>query len=891
MKNGLSGSEVFSVNGDNWSRQVDKLLVNKLSNAQTCFNYRRNNSTNSTRNRTQFADDKLINAISDIQTNPASYNIDFRLGMALNLRVRPYGNASDISLMDVLSQDLYARNGSFFFACENGNCVYQTRGSGNQTSQTFALYQSSSNNTVAANVSSNANITTQPTQRQSSNLRSKRQTQSGKKQSENTIKISPALAGYLSSSLYPSSTFITNQQIGIRFNMYNQLLQNNLGNASSVIGLRNSTRNFTGLSIFTTRPSYYSLYKKGANFVPSWGLYKSYYLALYSFDIFRSTYNGTRVVSAPRPGKGLQLPANHGNQTLSNGSQVPPPKTNGTQSNGTQGNQTQSNATQANATRPANKSVSFISLRSRKAILVNQTNSASGAQVNVTPSLNKTQTNGTQGNQTGNTSQTNGTQGNGTKNHTHNHTKHNGTHGNQNGNNSQTNGTQGNHTGNTSQTNGTQGNHTGHHGNKTHNYTDNKTENSNGTQGNQTGKQSHYLKDTNKTKNGSRPKKNFTGKSGQNKTNANLKPSFNPLDWVPSYRIPFNITDYMNTINQKLNQIKIYVECCNLFCVTFIESFDDDLTAQGNAKRVFVDFNLRNYYTLDASRLDADKKGCMLGDLYYASSSSNWVKDCNIDAPFTTLPVKNSCRNQLNNQCASLGFNQIADRFSGKCDHELLCVNVTDNSTEADRLLCGAAISSRFAPDSLRVQYSSLINPCNNAPAPAPSRLNSLIQTHFLKKVAFIQTAQNTTSNSTANATSNTTSNATSNTTTNATASSNGTSASANATASSNGTTASANATASNTTSSNTTSSSNSSQYVNETALTPSEVNDMNSTRNAAGGITLAVNIDNNTNLAPNTNVEADMKIIAGNNTNTSTTSGFFIKISGLFVILFALFI
>jgi hypothetical protein len=48
----------------------------------------------------------------------------------------------------------------------------------------------------------------------------------------------------------------------------------------------------------------------------------------------------------------------------------------------------------------------------------------------------------------------------------------------------------------------------------------------------------------------------------------------------------------------------------------------------------------------------------------------------------------------------------------------------------------------------------------------------------------------------------------------------------------------------------------------------------------------LSVNIDNNTNLAANTNVELDLNKINSNGTNKTTSNGFLIAINGFLVIL-----
>ncbi len=169
------GAEVYQVTGDPSTRVIDSLLKEKVKNAQFCFDFKKNktntiNSTNtgnsdptknlSTTNNsslfnfTNFTDDKIRSVMSDIQNNPQNYLIDFRLGTALNLLLRPYNNSTTVTLMNYLTQDLYAKNNSFYFFCEQGNCTYQCKNCSNSNTS-FLLY---SNTTLNRNISSNLKL-------------------------------------------------------------------------------------------------------------------------------------------------------------------------------------------------------------------------------------------------------------------------------------------------------------------------------------------------------------------------------------------------------------------------------------------------------------------------------------------------------------------------------------------------------------------------------------------------------------------------------------------------------------------------------------------------------------------------------------------------------------
>ena len=182
----------------------------------------------------------------------------------------------------------------------------------------------------------------------------------------------------------------------------------------------------------------------------------------------------------------------------------------------------------------------------------------------------------------------------------------------------------------------------------------------------------------------------------------------------------------------------------------------------------------------------------------------------------------------MNTQCGSQGFAKLFERFSkgGQCSTNLLCSDVNRNSSESDRLTCGAKLASHFMVQNMRSYYPAIANPCKKQ---APARMSNLIQTHFMKVAQTINTTTNATSNTT------------------------------------------------------------SSKYVNEASLTPAEKTDLQTTISAAKDQTnVNASIDSNTHLAPNTNVNNDMKQISGvvAPPMANKSSGFFMKFSGLVILL-----
>jgi hypothetical protein len=329
---------------------------------------------------------------------------------------------------------------------------------------------------------------------------------------------------------------------------------------------------------------------------------------------------------------------------------------------------------------------------------------------------------------------------------------------------------------------------------------------------------------------------NYNNNNTSNAYNgADLSPQYNPLDWMPSYRLPFDLATYMTNLNDKMNNVKFYVECCQLFCITYVEAFDDGYNNSNSPKkRIFLDINLRNYLFLDSSEMKPATKKCVLDNIYskYWNSNStdtstiqltslNIPDSCGLDTPFKTFPLKNSCKQELNQYCGLNSFNELVNRFfpsnAGQCNMNMLCPNITDTSSDDDRAACGSTLSDKFMTNGYRVSYNGIAYPCSSSTS-STSRIGSFVQTHLMKA----RLSQNST------------------------------------------------VTSNNTVSSN-------SKYVNETALTPAEKNEVSNTSaivKATGNVTVI--IDSNSNTAANTNVDADLNKInadvsvVGRNTSNS---------------------
>ena len=747
----VSGSEVFKINGDSSTRNADKLLTEKLANAQFCFDnkknftanlrgpnstyVRSNNTINNTSNNTirnfsnvNFTNSKLKSVITDIQANPNNYNLDFRLGSALNLLIQPYNNNTRVTLMNFLNRDLYARNNSFYFACENGNCTYQCKNCSDSNS-TFALFPNNTMNPI-----------------QAPKKLLKKSGSSGSKSSGSSTKSGGSSTKSGGSSLTGGST--------------------KSGGSSSNSG--GSTK--SGGSSLT-----------GGSSSNSGGSTKSGGSSLAGGS---SSYGASNTNLRPNSGPSSNQPTLSGqatklqyNQPSSSTSQYsgysssmyyPSTKSNINVNSNTYSYNKISVNTYSNNYNSNFQSSYSNSFSSRSTVIIT-TKYYSMPTYYYTPITRYS-----------------------IRYYTYRPTYY------------------------------------------TYYSSDMYYSPSWGFYS------SYYM-----------PNYNFMyyrapspySNLSINNPSADLRPNYNPLDWMPSSRLPFDISTYMTNINNKINSIKLYVECCSLFCVTYLESFDDGYTNPNDSRnRVFLDFNMRNYLFLDSAQLIPKTKKCMMDNLYSRLEngtitnnqtdqyrSLNITNSCEIETPYKTFPLKNSCRNELSQYCGLNNFDQLIERFfpktyNSQCSLSLLCPNITDSSSEDDRARCGDLLSTNFMSNNYRVSYTSLAFPCH-ASNNAPKAISSLIQTHMMKSRL---SQSNTTS-----------------------------------------------------------------LYVNETNLSStdkSEISSVQSAVNQQGNITVV--IDNNSNLAANTNVDIDLGKI-NSNVQASTmqsSSSAFSKLSG-FILILALFL
>lgn len=221
---------------------------------------------------------------------------------------------------------------------------------------------------------------------------------------------------------------------------------------------------------------------------------------------------------------------------------------------------------------------------------------------------------------------------------------------------------------------------------------------------------------------------------------------------MPFFRAPINISEYMSVINRKIDSIKIYVECCTVFCVTYIESYENQANLKSNSKKnIFIDINLRNRVNFNSNQITPSTKKCLLDNLYSKlknatipntpkeqMNSLDAVTKCGLDTPFITFPLKNLCKNQLNQHCSLNKYDVLIDRFFPKnytviCKESLLCSNVTNSSSLDEQAACGAKISTNLMIKEYRVSYTNIAYPCRDEDIASTIRPTTLIETHMLK--------------------------------------------------------------------------------------------------------------------------------------------------------------
>jgi hypothetical protein len=208
-----------------------------------------------------------------------------------------------------------------------------------------------------------------------------------------------------------------------------------------------------------------------------------------------------------------------------------------------------------------------------------------------------------------------------------------------------------------------------------------------------------------------------------------LSNEFNPSDWSPSVGTVVTKNDYMKIVNSQLQNVKLYVECCKLFCVTYVDSIQDNLPNKDNKKRVYLDITLRGFAFINSSTLTLSQGKCLIKNTLTAYSSNSppgtsqgLFSKCGLPEPFDIVPIKKNCAYNMASHCAKNNFGQLVNRIASTitssdekgsaCSAPLSCINLPEIPTDDQKRSCGDALYSMFIDSGAKINYSSLVIPC-----------------------------------------------------------------------------------------------------------------------------------------------------------------------------------
>jgi len=225
---------------------------------------------------------------------------------------------------------------------------------------------------------------------------------------------------------------------------------------------------------------------------------------------------------------------------------------------------------------------------------------------------------------------------------------------------------------------------------------------------------------------------NNSGNNGsKNEFNSiNLPSEYDPSDWVPSYQPYFDRDAYKLKINGDLKSVKVFSQCCEIFCVIMIKNDNDGI--KSDKKRVFFEVILKNYAFFDSMLIDASKKKCLIENIINSKDISklateNIFKNCGIDSPYESLPLKQACVKTMNSHCEKAGFNKLilsstsyitsSDNSNAKkCEAPIDCLNLPSDKevTEEQKKKCGGKLLSLFSQNLMKPEFGSFVTPCEN---------------------------------------------------------------------------------------------------------------------------------------------------------------------------------
>lgn len=243
----------------------------------------------------------------------------------------------------------------------------------------------------------------------------------------------------------------------------------------------------------------------------------------------------------------------------------------------------------------------------------------------------------------------------------------------------------------------------------------------------------------------------------------------------------FNKTLFLEDLNANFIQnFSLEFECAEYFCVLIAKSESNILVNnQPNAKPFLIQVHQRKPYAFDVEKLSLTQKKCIVKNIlqnekqpaeFFELSTSikdfdlsslnvtsdlnplaisdgfnsafnqttknktNVIEVCNIETPYSELPISTDCLSSLVGHCQKSNFFDLYNRYTkgvasyedlpaasaaqNSCVSPLECANLNEESTKERKEKCGAAIANLLFANGNRFSYSKLITPCKgNLPA------------------------------------------------------------------------------------------------------------------------------------------------------------------------------
>ena len=225
------------------------------------------------------------------------------------------------------------------------------------------------------------------------------------------------------------------------------------------------------------------------------------------------------------------------------------------------------------------------------------------------------------------------------------------------------------------------------------------------------------------------PQNDNSGNNQKTEFNSvNLPSEYNPAHWVPSYQPYFDREAYKEKINKDLKSVKIFSQCCQIFCIVLIKNPNEGITS--NKKRVFFEVILKNYAFFDSMLIDGSKKKCLIENILTSKDVSklateNIFKKCNVDSPYESLPLKNACIKTMNSHCEKSGFNDLImsstsyissseEQTAKNCEALTDCTKLSteEGIDEVSKKKCGGKLLNLFSQNMMKPKFGSFNSPC-----------------------------------------------------------------------------------------------------------------------------------------------------------------------------------